>query len=101
MSDQPTPLAARDDAGLEALLRAGAGSIAWPTARPPGAPDIAMRVRARLIADPPRPVARRPWTTWRPVRRGLVLALAALLALAAIAGAVGLGLPGLRLILGD
>ncbi len=101
MSDQPRRLAARDDAGLEALLRAGAESIAWPTASPPGAPDIATRVRARLVADPPRPAARRPWTTWRPVRRGLVLALAALLALAAIAGAVGLGLPGLRLILGD
>jgi hypothetical protein len=36
----------------------------------------------------------------RPVRRGLVLALAALLVLAAIASAVGFGLPGLRIVFG-
>jgi hypothetical protein len=100
MSDQPMRFAARDDAGLEALLRGSAEAIAWPTASPPGAPDIAVRVRARLVAAP-RPVARWPWTAWRPVRRSLLLALVALLTLAAIAGAVGLGLPGLRLILGE
>lgn len=100
MSDQPMRLAARDDAGLEALLRGSAEAIAWPTASPAGAPDLAMRVRVRLVAEP-RPAARRPWTVWRPVRRSLVLALVALLALAAIVGAVGLGLPGLRLILGE
>lgn len=100
MSDLPMRLAPRDDAGLEALLRGSAESIAWPTASPSGGPDIAMRVRVRLVAAP-RPVVRRPSTAWRPVRRGLVLALVALLALAAIAGAVGLGLPGLRLILGE
>jgi hypothetical protein len=100
MSDHPMRLAARDDAGLEALLRGSAEAIAWPTASPAGAPDIAMRVRVRLVAAP-RPVARWPWTAWRPVRRSLVLALVALLTLAAIAGAVGLGLPGLRLILGE
>lgn len=99
MSEQPMGPATRDDDGLEALLRASAASIAWPSASPLGAPDIATRVRARLVAAPPTP--RRPWTAWRPIRRGLVLALAALLALAAIAGAVGLGLPGLRLILGE
>ena len=100
MSDQPMRLAALDDAGLEALLRGSAESLAWPAASPPGGPDIATRVRVRLVAAP-GPVARRPWTAWRPLRRGLVLALIALLALAAIAGAVGLGLPGLRLILGE
>lgn len=100
MSDQSMRLAARDDAGLEALLRGSAEAIAWPTASPAGAPDIAMRVRVRLVAAP-GPVARRPWTAWRPVRRSLLLALVALLTLAAIAGAVGLGLPGLRLILGE
>ena len=93
-------LATLDDAGLEALLRGSAEAIAWPTASPAGAPDIAMRVRVRLVAAP-RPVARRPWTAWPPVRRSLLLALVALLTLAAIAGAVGLGLPGLRLILGE
>jgi hypothetical protein len=100
MSDQPMRLAELDDVGLEGMLRATAAAIAWPTATPSGAPDLATRVRVRLLAAPPAP-QRRPWTTWRPVRRGLVLALAALLALAAIAGAVGLGLPGLRLILGE
>lgn len=100
MNDQPMRLAARDDAGLEALLRGSAEAIAWPSASPPGAPDIAMRVRVRLVALP-RPVPRRPWAAWRPVRRSLLLALVALLTLAAIAGAVGLGLPGLRLILGE
>lgn len=100
MSDQPIRLAARDDAGLEALLRGSAEAIAWPTASPPGGPDLAMRVRVRLVAAP-RPAPRRPWAAWRPVRRSLLLALVALLALAAIVGAVGLGLPGLRLILGE
>jgi hypothetical protein len=38
--------------------------------------------------------------SWRPARRALVLALVALLAVVAIAGALGLGLPGLRFILG-
>jgi hypothetical protein len=100
MSDQPMRLAALDDAGLEALLRGTTEAVAWPAASPAGGPDIAMRVRARLVAAP-RPVARRPWTAWRPVRRSLLLALLAVLTLAAIAGAVGLGLPGLRLILGE
>lgn len=101
MSEQRMrPLAALDDVGLEAMLRGSAASIEWPTATPVGAPDVATRVRARLVAAP-RPARGRPWTAWRPVRRGLVLALAALLVLAAIAGAVGLGLPGLRLILGE
>jgi hypothetical protein len=99
MSNQRMRLASLDDAGLEAVLRASADSVAWPTASSPGAPDLAMRVRARLAA--PRPRTRRPWTSWRPLRRGLVLALAALLALAAIAGAVRLGLPGLNLTLGE
>jgi hypothetical protein len=99
MTDRPMRLASRDDAGLEALLRASAEAIAWPTASPAGAPDLATRVRVRLVAASPR-AARGPWAAWRPVRRSLLLALVALLALAAIAGAVGLGLPGLRLILG-
>jgi len=102
MSDQRMRLATLDDAGLGGALRASAPAIDWPSASPPGAPDIAMRVRARLVASPPAPAARpRSWMPWRPVRRSLVLALAALLVLAAIVGAVGLGLPGLRLILGE
>ena len=104
MSDARRSLATFDDAELELALRASSASIAWPTASPAGAPDLATRVRARLVAGETgaRPAVRRGSSRlWRPARRGLVLALAALLALAAIAGAVGLGLPGLRIILGQ
>ena len=100
MSERSMQLAALDDAGLESMLRASADSVAWPTTTLSGAPDIAVRVRVRLVATPPR-AGRRTWSNSRPARRALVLALLALLALAAIAGAVGLGLPGLRLTLGD
>ena len=63
-------------------------------------PDIALRVRVRLgLADRPANGRGFGWPA-RPWRRALLLALTALLALAAIAGAVGLGLPGLRLIIG-
>jgi hypothetical protein len=99
MSEQFRPVAAFDDAELELALRASSVSIVWPTASPAGAPDVATRVRARLVAC--EAARRGSWRLWRPARRGLVLAIAALLALAAIAGAVGLGLPGLRIILGE
>lgn len=85
------------DDDLEEALRGLAGVIDWPAARPVlGRPDVAALVRVRLEAGP-EPAPR--WT-WRPARRALVLALVALLALAAIAGAVGFGLPGLRLLFG-
>lgn len=93
-----------DDPGLEGALRALSSEIDWPTATPvtadgtTTAPDIATQVRARLVARGPR---RRPWMFGgRPLRRGLILALLALLGLAIVAGAVGLGLPGLRITLG-
>jgi hypothetical protein len=103
------PLARLDDAGLEGALRSLSGAIDWPTAvpiAPSGAtagPDIAMRVRVR-IASGERAGRARPW--WRPagarpVRRSLVLAIVALLGLAIVAGAVGLGLPGLRITFGE
>ena len=95
-----------DDAGLEAAMRALSSEIAWPTAAPmtadgaTTAPDIATRVRVRLASR--APATRRWWTFGgRPLRRGLVLALLALLGLAIVAGAVGLGLPGLRITLGE
>jgi hypothetical protein len=99
---------ARDDLGLEAALRSLSHEIDWPTAAPTAVsgatagPDIATRVRVRLSSGDRRG-ARRPW--WviggRPVRRSFVLAVAALLALAIVAGAVGLGLPGLRITFGE
>jgi hypothetical protein len=101
-------LARFDDGALETALRSLATSIDWPTAAPLTAdgatagPDIATRVRARLVAGE-RPRARRSW--WdlggRRVSRALVLAIVALLALAIAAGAVGLRLPGLRFIFGE
>jgi hypothetical protein len=62
-------------------------------------PDLAARVRARLQAERPRR-AGVPW--WRrPIRRSVVLALAALLiAAAAVGAAIGYGLPGLRILFG-
>jgi len=89
-----------DDARLEAALRDLAGAVDWPPAAPLVGPDVAMRVRVRLVEHPSRAAGRFGWPAM-PWRRALLLALTALLALAAIAGAVGLGLPGLRLILGQ
>ena len=100
MTDRPMSRPAHlDDLGLEAALRDLASAIDWPAAAPAGAPDLARRVRVRL-GDQPARTRRFGWPAL-PWRRALLLALAAVLALAAIAGAVGLGLPGLRLILGE
>jgi hypothetical protein len=97
------PLARLDDAELGDALRALSGAIDWPAGTPSTAtgPDLATRVRMRLTdPDRRRSSSRARWSILRPVRRSLILAVAVLLALAVIAGAVGLGLPGLRLILG-
>ena len=98
----------RDDE-LGAALRGLAPSIDWPTDGRAGEPDLASAVRARIESLPIAAVDRTRWRrpawlvgiTPGPARRALVLALVALLAVAAVAGAVGLGLPGLRLILGE
>lgn len=123
------PLHRLPDREIEAALRGLEPAIAWPTAAPTAeGVDLAAAVRARIVAatpaaqrlpagqaeraEPARPRAtsllglgRRSWRpalrSWRPARRSLVLALVALLAVAAVVGAVGLGLPGLRLILGE
>jgi hypothetical protein len=65
----------------------------------PAPAGIAERVRTRIeLERPGRAVA--PW--WRrPIRRSVVLALAALLiAAAAVGAAIGYGLPGLRILFG-
>jgi hypothetical protein len=101
-------MAAFDDATLEGALRSLATAIDWPAAAPAApsgvaaGPDVATRVRVRLT-EPSRRRGPHPWwrPAWRPLRRSVVLALAALLALAVVAGAVGLGLPGLRFIFGQ
>ncbi len=85
------------DVELEAALRDLAGTL-----RPLAAPDLARAVRRRILAGESRRagrgVTRRLPFLGRPVRRGLVLALAAVLVLAGIATALGLGLPGLRFV---
>jgi hypothetical protein len=106
MTDRP--MALMDDATLEGALRSLASSIDWPAAAPvapsgaTAGPDIATRVRVRLTAGE-RSRSTSPW--WRPTgrswRRALVLAVIALLGLAIVAGAAGLGLPGLRFIFGE
>jgi hypothetical protein len=97
------------DDDLEASLRGLAPAIAWPSAMLPAGSDIAAAVRAGVERLPVPSRAGRtapslvgPWRwSWRPARRALVLALIALLAVVAIAGALGLGLPGLRISLGE
>jgi hypothetical protein len=91
-------LRAMDDEALIGALRDMGPAIAWPEATD-RTPDPATRVRAAIVAGDrrARPIERRSWWA-RPMTRALVLALVALLALVAIAGAVGLGLPGLRLL---
>ena len=101
MAEQRRALAAMDDAALAGALGDLAAAIAYPSG-PAGASDIAAIVRQRLVAGPP---ARKPsgvtgWIGRRPVRRSVLVAIAAILVLAAIAGAVGLGLPGIRIVFG-
>lgn len=92
------------DGDLEAALRGLSPVVAWPTATLPGGSDIAAAVRAQVetLPVPLRAGLGGPFRwSWRPARRALVLALVALLAIVAIAGALGLGLPGLRIGLGE
>ena len=69
--------------------------MAGGAGRPRGA-----SVRARIESSPRTAEPARSRWSWWPARRALVAAVLILLVLAALAGAAGLGLPGLRLILG-
>lgn len=105
MAESRQPLLALSDDAMAGVLRDLGASIAFPSAaQGPGGPDVAARARARIVAldVKPSPGGGHPRFGFglRPMRRGLVLAIAVLLVLAAIAGAVGLGLPGLRIIFG-
>ena len=109
MTDRPIQLGPIAD--LETALRGLADVIDWPAAGPAraGGPaegtDLAAVVRVRIEAGE-APAARRgfgAFGSWRPARRLLTIALVVVLTLtvlAALAGAAGLGLPGLRLSLG-
>jgi hypothetical protein len=100
MADQPLHL--RPDAELEAALRGFTKAIDWPVAAPASGdgPDLAAVVRSRIEAAPRTAVPARPRPSWRPIPRALAAAIVILLALAVVAAAIGLGLPGLRLIVG-
>lgn len=89
------------EAELVVALGSLRSQLAWPTAAD-RSPDLAARVRLSIMAGGEPSTAPWHWSrSWRIGRRALALAIVALLALAAVAGAIGLGLPGLRLILGD
>jgi len=101
VAERRASLAAIDDVALEGALRDLATALAYPAAGS-AASDIASRVRQRIVAEPPASARRNPfgWLGGRPIRRSLVVAIAALLVLAAVAGAVTFGLPGIRIIFG-
>ena len=107
MAESRQPLNAISDETLGHALRELGAAVAFPSPSGEGGQtDVAARARARIVALDVRPAGRGGIRRWfgfagRPMRRGLVLAVAALLVLAAVAGAVGLGLPGLRIIFGD
>ena len=115
MTESRLTLAALPDDDLAAALRECAAFVAFPTTDRTDAAeaDLATAVRRRIELNPPRrsiwqrlglaggPDRERVAQRGRPLRRSLVLALVALLAIAAVAGAVGLGLPGLRIIFGQ
>jgi hypothetical protein len=90
-----------DDAALEGALRDLAPAVAYPSAAT-GTGDIAAAVRQRIVATPPARAGTGlfGWIGRRPLRRSLLVAVAALLILAAVAGAIGLGVPGIRIFFG-
>jgi hypothetical protein len=90
---------------LEAGLRDLGHALAIPPSGADGAVlDPAARARARIVAGGDR--RRRVWSWWRPraggrLRRATILAVIAVLVVAAIVGAIGLGLPGIRIVPGS
>ena len=104
MTDRRT-LATLTDERLADALRELGGALAVPLPEPAaGAADLARLARLRIEAWPARSPWSRRWPAGRLVRgrarRSLALALIAVALIAAIAGAIGLGLPGIRIIPG-
>ncbi len=93
-----TSLARLSDAALERGLRELGTDLAVPASGPGIGDDAAARALRRIEAGADRPT-RRLWPSGaRPVRWALIAAVIALAILAAIAGAIGLGLPGIRIV---
>lgn len=87
------------DPELELALRALGPALAWPSPATDAAIDPAARARRRIESDDVR-AARWPWKRGparRPLSSSIGLAAAAVLVIAAIAAAIGLGLPGIRI----
>jgi hypothetical protein len=89
---------------LELALTDLAGAIAFPAPSPVFAAQVKARIEAAPAPDEP---AWRRWRRWasapggtRPVRRSLLIAIVLLLVAATVAAAIGLGLPGIRLLFG-
>src|SRR5690242_18732542 len=100
----PRVLAGLSDSALEDALRDLGRSLAAPVPAAADGLDPAraarVRIEAATAARATRPLFGRPLprrAAW-PLRRSFLIAAAALLVLAAIAGAIGLGLPRLRII---
>ncbi len=103
-------MTARWDPGLDGELEAALLDLARAIAPVP-APRLAETVRRRIEGRPAPGAAGLPLgarlAAWaeplvgrrRPLRRGLVLALVALLVIAGVAAAIGFGLPGLRIVI--
>jgi hypothetical protein len=109
MTDIRGSLAGLSDDALATELRSLSGWVAAPVpATAPGTLDPARLARLRIERGDDRPgptwwpFGRGAWspfggTATRPLRRSFVLAIIALVVLAAIVGAIGFGVPGIRL----
>jgi len=106
MSELRRPLSTFGDEELAGELRAMAEWLQAPiSGAPAGMPDPARRARLRIEAGELGHAGRARPSWWpliggrsRPLRRSFVLALIALTVLVAIVGAIGFGVPGIRII---
>ncbi len=84
------------DSQLEAALRALGSDLAYPA---PVVMSSTVSSRVAVLPAPMSGIASR-WLSLRPVRRSVVLAVAAVLLVAALVAAAVLGVPGIRIVFG-